>query len=149
MKGELSQEQDGRKENDVTSAFPYEQPTEFAPLYTALNQAQVATQPTNTLSIYGLLNMSVMERQQTTGEYRDPVGDQTMEDFSSIILHFMDENLRKTFVSLTPQKLTETVRRIAEDDPGNKAFYNKLQVPFLVSWLARSKRFPRCTYHFS
>lgn len=93
------------------------------------------------LQIAGLINLNpmVQDDKDITG-YRDAVAQKAMEDFHDLIIYFMDEDLRKTFVRQTVPALSEAIRQVAEDDKGtgkNREFYQKLQVPYIVSMLAQ------------
>jgi hypothetical protein len=96
------------------------------------------------LQIFEVLNMNPMVQDATDPSgYRDSVAQLALTDFHDLIVYFMDEDLRKTFVQISVPSLNPAVLAIANDDtasPGqNKAFYQKLQVPFIVSMLAAGK----------
>ncbi|KAL1966291.1 hypothetical protein VTN77DRAFT_4644 [Rasamsonia byssochlamydoides] len=94
------------------------------------------------LSVTGLLNLNAMQACDPsispTG-YVDVILQKANEDFHDIICYHMDESIRKTFVSTGPVELTNSVVfQIANDDPGNKAFYQTLSVPYCTTSLSAS-----------
>ncbi|KAK5993804.1 hypothetical protein PT974_07241 [Cladobotryum mycophilum] len=90
------------------------------------------------LAIQGLLNNDPMEWDPKEKQYHDVVAKEAMNDFFDIVKYYLDEDLRKTFVSATPVKLHPKLKAIADDDPNNHVFYKKLQVPYLTAVLAQS-----------
>lgn len=73
--------------------------------------------------------------------YVDAVAQAAMRDFYDIMLYYMDEDLRKLFISASPPTLTSEIKSIAESDRvKNAAFYKRLQVPYLTSMLANCTR---------
>lgn len=96
----------------------------------------------SSLNVTGLLNLNAMQTCDPsispTG-YVDVVSQKANEDFHDIICYHMDESIRKTFVSAGPINLDDpVVFQIANDDPGNKAFYQTLSVPYCTTSLAAS-----------
>ncbi|QKD57104.2 uncharacterized protein FOBCDRAFT_204107 [Fusarium oxysporum Fo47] len=67
-----------------------------------------------------------------------------MGDFHDLIVYFMDTDLRTMFVQATTPVLSQAALTVATDDAAygngeNKLFYQKLQVPYIVSMLAAGK----------
>ncbi|QVM12539.1 hypothetical protein D8B26_007162 [Coccidioides posadasii str. Silveira] len=90
------------------------------------------------LEVTTLLNNDPMKWVPEIGEYRDEAASRAMEDFYEIIKYYLDEDLRKTFISATPIILPDKVKAIADDHPDNYIFYKKLQVPYLTTVLGTS-----------
>jgi hypothetical protein len=91
-------------------------------------------------SVTPLLNYTVMVPDPSKpGSYKDEVAEDAMADFYKIIQFYMDKDLSETFVSKTPVVLLPDVEHIAKDDVAkNSAFYQSLQVPYIVSLLSQS-----------
>ncbi len=73
------------------------------------------------------------------GNFSDLVSDLAMSDFRSIIIYYMDTDLRETFLGKSMPSIDAGVKAIADDSTHNSSFYKKLQTPFLVSMLANSE----------
>jgi hypothetical protein len=98
--------------------------------------------PKSTLNVFGFMNCDVMVPDtgpDAVGGFKDIVSEAAQKDFYDIILYHMDDDLRKLFISATSVTLSAEVKAIADDDPKNKEFYKKLQVPYLSILLGRSK----------
>ncbi|KAI3318810.1 hypothetical protein HD806DRAFT_511051 [Xylariaceae sp. AK1471] len=96
----------------------------------------------STLNVFGFMNCDVMVPDtgpNAVGGFKDIVSESAQQDFYDIILYYMDDDLRKLFISATPVTLSDEVKAIADDDQKNKEFYQKLQVPYLTMLLGRSK----------
>lgn len=102
-----------------------------------------AAQDRPPLQVWGLLNLNPMVRDSSDSSgFRDSVATVAMNDFHDLIVYFMEEDLRLTFVQATAPMLTASVLSIAHDDVAqnnneNQKFYRKLQVPFIVSMLSQ------------
>jgi hypothetical protein len=97
---------------------------------------------TSALTVTGLLGLNPMQSaaagESSTG-YVDVVSRDANKDFHNIICYYMDDDIRETFVQNSPIHLDDsTVLAIATDSSNNQAFYKTLQVPYVVSSLARS-----------
>lgn len=104
-----------------------------------------AAQAAPPLKVFELLNLNPMvpDSKDPSG-YRDTVATDAMDDFHKLIVYFMDPDLRSTFVQVTAPTLTASVLTVANDDAAlnnneNKIFYQKLQVPFIVSMLSQGR----------
>ncbi|KAK3317156.1 hypothetical protein B0T19DRAFT_479915 [Cercophora scortea] len=93
-----------------------------------------------TLDVNELFSLDPMEKDPSNPtNYTDAVSDAANKDFNDIIAYYMDDDIRKVFVQTAPIVLPDaTILSIARDSPDNAAFYKQLQVPFVVSSLARS-----------
>ncbi|HEX3028945.1 MAG TPA: hypothetical protein VHT34_06520, partial [Clostridia bacterium] len=93
----------------------------------------------DSLDIYGLIGMNPM-KMDSSGNWYDDVGQESMKDFYKIIVNFMDRNLRESFIPVSVPELTPELRQIAYDEPqSSTAFYNKtMQIPYLVRTLSNS-----------
>ncbi|RKL46663.1 hypothetical protein BFJ70_g3148 [Fusarium oxysporum] len=97
------------------------------------------------LQVYQLLTLNPMVPDSTSSSgWRDSVAELAMRDFHDLIIYFMDPDLRTTFVQSTTPSLPADVLAVANDDGAsgtgeNKTFYQKLQVPYIVSMLASSR----------
>ena len=99
------------------------------------SQAQVPV----TLSTNVLANLNPVIAGKD-GNFSDLVADLATNDFRSIIIYYMDTDLRETFLGKSMPSIEDGVKAIADDDPThNPSFYKKLQTPFLVSMLANSE----------
>jgi hypothetical protein len=93
------------------------------------------------LTVTGLLNLSpmVVDKDDPSG-FRDSVAQLAMKDFHDIMVYYMEDDLRRLFISASPIVLPSKVLAIATDNVEvNRAFYRKLQVPYLASFLAGSE----------
>lgn len=94
--------------------------------------------PPANMKVLALLGNDSMipDKTDPTG-YADSVAQLAMRDFHDIIVYYMDEKLRKTFVSVEPPALVPQVKHIAESNKEENAkFYRSLQVPYLTAMLA-------------
>jgi hypothetical protein len=93
----------------------------------------------NPLPVIGLINNdpTAPDPGSSTG-YSDFISAVANEDFHNIICYWMDGDIHTTFVSASPTVLDPTIQAIATDSEDNAAFYKTLQVPYVVSSLARS-----------
>ncbi|KAK5489509.1 hypothetical protein LTR46_003486 [Exophiala xenobiotica] len=91
-------------------------------------------------SVLPMLSYDVMipDKEDPSG-YSDQAATLAMEDFHNIIVYYMDEDLRTTFVRSSPIELPPSVKAVADDDiPNNTIFYKSLQVPYITTMLAAS-----------
>ncbi|KAG9230652.1 hypothetical protein BJ875DRAFT_498954 [Amylocarpus encephaloides] len=97
-------------------------------------------------SIGALIGMNPMTADFTDPQnpvYHDEIGDLAMADFHDIIVYHMEDELREKFVQEFPINLIPEVQAIADDDPGNQAFYRTLQLPFIGQRLSTATQFDR------
>ncbi|KAK4661637.1 uncharacterized protein QC763_0105070 [Podospora pseudopauciseta] len=94
--------------------------------------------PKAKLAVHQLMTFDpmVQDKEDPSG-YRDSVATVAMKDFQNIIIYHMDEDLRTTFISASQVHLEPEVLAVANDDPGNAAWYKTLQVPLITSVLAQ------------
>lgn len=90
------------------------------------------------LKITAILNNSCMaSSSKDPSRYVDTVAQAALQDFHDIMVYYMDEDLRKLFISASPPTLSSEVKSIAESDRAkNSTFYKKLQAPYPTSMLA-------------
>ncbi|KAH7108700.1 hypothetical protein B0J11DRAFT_449534, partial [Dendryphion nanum] len=89
------------------------------------------------LNVTGLLSMNPMQPTQTG--FEDMVAAQANIDFHHIVCFHMDQDIRETFVQAGQFTIDDSaVLAIANDSPDNAEFYKTLQVPYVISFLARS-----------
>lgn len=99
---------------------------------------------TSSLQITGLLNLSPMAK-DATNQWYDTAARASMNDFYNGIINFMDPTLRSTFISSTLPNIDASARSILASNTLAQAFYQKLQVPFLVNALSGSTQ-PSAAY---
>ncbi|KAK2051737.1 hypothetical protein LY76DRAFT_556740 [Colletotrichum caudatum] len=115
------------------------------PVFSSLVAADAGGTGAPPLQVFELLNLNPMVQDPTDPSgWRDSVTQLAMTDFHDLIVYFMDPDLRTTFVQASAPALTPAMLAIANDDAAsgtgeNKAFYQRLQVPFIVSMLAAGK----------
>ena len=88
------------------------------------------------LNIYSLIAMdpNAKSKDGTT----DVVQGDSMQDFYKTIQYYMDDSLRKDFISLNPPDMSG-ITNIASDNPDvNSKFYGFISIPYLVNALANS-----------